>query len=79
MDQEQLDARDAADVAFVDDTMDDNEDDAAMILADFDNDMKNTMAMALTMAGVSKDQVQVAAYSINQRIPIQTFVEVNGR
>ena len=32
VDQEQLDARDTADVAFADDAMDDNEDDAAFVV-----------------------------------------------
>ena len=59
--------------------MDDNEDDAAMIFGDFDDDAENTMAMALTMAGVSEEKAKVAAYSMNQRIPTQTFIEVYGR
>ena len=79
VDQEQLDARDAPDVAFADDTMDDNEDDAASMVGDFDDDEDNTLAMALTMAGVPEEKAKVAAYSMNQRIPTQTFVEVYGR
>ena len=79
VDQEQLDARDAADVAFADDTMDDHEDDAAMFFGDFDDDAENTMAMGLTMAGVPEGKAKVAAYSMNQRIPTQTFIEVYGR
>ena len=79
VDQEQLDARDAADIAFADCPMDDNEDDAAMIFGDFDDDAENSMAMALTMAGVPEEKAKVAAYSMNQRIPTQTFIEVYGR
>ena len=79
VDQEQLDARAAADVAFTDRTMDDHEDDAAMIFSDFDDDAENSMAMALTMAGVPEERAKVVAYSMNQRLPAQTFVEVYGR
>ena len=37
------------------------------------------MAMALTMAGVPEERAKVVAYSMNQRLPTQTFVEVYGR
>ena len=37
VDQEQVDARDAVGVAFADGAMDDDEDNAAMMCADFDD------------------------------------------
>ena len=68
VDQEQMDARDAAD-----------EDNAAMIVDDFDDDAEQSMAMALTMAGASEERATIATCSINQRVPTQTDVDVYGR
>ena len=49
------------------------------VLGDFDDDAEQPTAMALTMAGVPEERAHVAACSMNQRVPTQTFVEVYGR
>ena len=41
--------------------MDDHEDDVAIIVGDFDDDAEQSMAMALTMAGVPEERAKIAA------------------
>ena len=57
----------------------DDEDNAAKVLGDFDDDAEQSMAMALAMAGVTGKRAKTAACSMNQRVPTQTFIEVYGR
>ena len=57
----------------------DADDNAAIVFGDIDDDAEQSMAMALTMAGATEGRDKIAACSLNQRVPTQTFIEVYGR